>query len=40
MKNINELTKERDRTALELEVKKIEETKKNGFQKFLGFFKS
>ncbi|MEK4418976.1 MerR family transcriptional regulator [Bacillus sp. FSL K6-0268] len=40
LKNINELTKERDRTALELEVKKIEETKKNGFQKFLGFFKS
>lgn len=40
LKNINELTKERDRTALELEVKKIEETKKNGFQKLLGFFKS
>lgn len=40
LKNINELTKERDRNALELEAKKIEETKKNGFQKLLGFFKS
>ncbi|MES1053499.1 MerR family transcriptional regulator [Bacillus thuringiensis] len=40
LKNINELTKERDRTALEFEMKKIEETKKNGFQKLLGFFKS
>ncbi|MGE6552479.1 MerR family transcriptional regulator [Bacillus mycoides] len=39
-KNINEITEKRDRTALEVEVKKIEETKKNGFQKLLGFFKS
>lgn len=40
LKNINEITEKRDRTALEVEVKKIEETKKNGFQKLLGFFKS
>lgn len=40
LKNINELTKEKDKNALELEAKKIEETKKNGFQKLLGFFKS
>lgn len=40
LKNINEITEKRDRTALEVEVEKIEETKKNGFQKLLGFFKS
>ncbi|MGG5737464.1 MerR family transcriptional regulator [Bacillus cereus group sp. IBL03679] len=40
LKNINEITEKRDRTALEVEVKKIEETKKSGFQKLLGFFKS
>ena len=40
LKNINEITEKRDRTALEVEVKKIEETKKSGFQKLFGLFKS
>jgi hypothetical protein len=33
-KNINEITEKRDRTALEVEVEKIEETKKMDFKNY------